>query len=274
MRVNGRERGNMKKLFVAVMMIFFTMSPFAHAEMTGKQIMEEQKIRHEIPFEYTRSVMLLVDKKGNKEKRELEDYHKKLNNSEERFLLVFLSPASIRGTALLTWDYEVGASDQWLYLPAQKRMQRIAQASKKSYFMGTDFTYEDMEPEDIDNFSYSVVGAEDVEGKTCWIIEAVPANAVKQRESGYSRRKIWVSQDSFISMKIEFFDRRDKLIKRQTGRDFVKIKGTAWRPQKTLMNNLKRKHKTLMGVQVRRIEEAVDDSVFTERYILSGKHVQ
>lgn len=263
----------MKQFFVTVAFILL-LAPLAHAEMTGKQIMEGQKKRHEVSSEYTKSVMLLIDKKGNKIKRELEQYHKKLDGNEDKYLLVYLSPASIRGTALLTWDHETTPSDQWLFLPAQKKVQRIAQASKKSYFMGSDFTYEDMEPEDIDNFSYSIVGSEDVSGKRCWVLEALPATPAKQKESGYSSRKIWVAQDTFISMKIEFFGKRGALIKRQIGRDFVNIKGTVWRPKKTLMDNIKRKHKTLMGVQTRTIDESLDDSLFTERIILSGKHIQ
>lgn len=264
----------MTRLVIFAMLFVWAAPACAYAEMTGKGVMLEQKKRQEVVSEYTKSVMLLVDKNGEKEKRELEEFHKKTGDGEERSLLVFLASASIRGTALLTWDYEVGPSDQWLYLPAQKRLQRIAQGSKKSYFMGTDFTYEDMQPEDIDNFTYAIKGEEEVDGQLCWKIEAVPANEEKRKQSGYGSRTIWVSKDTFISMKIEFFGRRGKLVKRQTGRDFVQVKGTAWRPGKTLMDNIRSNHKTLIGVQERTVDEDVDDAVFTERYILTGKHVQ
>jgi hypothetical protein len=163
-------------------------------------------------------------------------------------------------------------------MPATKKMQRIAQGSKKSYFMGTDFTYEDMTPEDIENFKYKVLRMEEVDHvkppKKCYVIESIPANKKQKRSSGYTKRLLWIDSENFLTLKVEFYGRRDKLIKTQKSYEVQHIEGTIFRPKKTIMDNHKKKHKTLTMVKKRITNKDIKNSVFTERFILSGKHTQ
>ena len=241
-------------------------------ELTGRQIMELQKERHAVKSDMADIVMLLIDKKGNKKQRFLIRYGKEFENGLKRALLVFKEPKDIAGTALLTWEIEGGQSKQWLYLPSQKKMQRIANQSRKANFMGTDFTYEDLQPDAIENYNYNILGSEKVNKADCYIVEITPATKEKQRESAYSKRLIWVKKDIFFSVKIEFYDRRGRLIKTQTNHDLTHLEGDVWMAKKSLMTNHKKKHKTLMGVKSRKINIPVDETVFTERFVLSGKH--
>ena len=144
--------------------------------------------------------------------------------------------------------------------------------------MGTDFTYEDMEPEDIDNFNYTILRSEklnqDKKDFDCYVISAVPANEEKKRGSGYSKRIMWIEKEYLYTLKVEFYDRRGRLQKIQTNHELKNVSGTIWRAKKSLMNHLMRKHKTLTGTTSRKINTSVMDSVFTERFILSGKHTQ
>jgi len=247
-------------------------------ELTGRQVMKQQKEQHKVKTEIGNEIMLLVDKDGSKEKRLLKRYAREVGDDVHHYLIVFLDPADIKGTALLTWEQKDRENDQWLYLPAQKKMQRIAKGSKKNYFMGTDFTYEDMEPEDIDNFNYTILRSEklnqDKKESDCYVIEAVPANKEKKRGSGYSKRIMWINKKNLFTLKVEFYDRRARLQKIQTNHALENISGTVWRAKKTLMNHLERKHKTLTGITSRNINTPVKDSIFTERFILSGKHTQ
>ena len=268
-----------KKAVVWTVGILFLFSAAAvSAQMTGRQVMEKQKERHKVKTEIGNEDMMLVDKSGAKENRQVVRYAKEVGKDLHRYLVVFLSPGDIRGTALRTWEKKGGDNDQWLYLPAQKKEQRIAKAGKKNYFMGTDFTYEDMEPEDIDNFNYTVLRTEKVnhDGKDyeCHVVQAVPANEDKARESGYSKRIMWIDKVNLITIKGEFYDRRDRLQKTQTNHEMENIEGTVWRAKKTLMDHQEKKHKTLTGVTARKVNAPIDDSVFTERFILSGKHVE
>ena len=262
------------RLFLLAVLSVVLLGGVAKAEMSGRQIMDKQKSHQEVDSEYVEVVILLADSKGNKEKRLTKQYNKKQEKGEARALLVFLDPADIKGTALLTWDHDKDPSDQWLYLPAQGKMQRIAEGSKKSYFMGTDFTYEDLEPEDMDSYVYTVLKNEDVDGATCWVVEAVPANDAKRRDSSYSKRLLWIRQDNYVTVKVEFYDRRERLMKVQTAHDLENVQGTVWRARKTLMDNVSKQHKTVMGLKVRDLNKPIDDQVFTERFILKGSHLE
>ncbi len=263
-----------RKIVGGVCLFFFFFFCSAATAITGKEIMEMQKERHKVKSEVANEIMILVDKSGNKEKRKVKRYAKEVGNDLHRYLIVFLDPADIKGTALLTWEQKGRENDQWLYLPACKKMQRIARGSKKNYFMGTDFTYEDLEPEDIDNFHYKILREEKFRNHNCYVIEAVPATKQKKRESGYSKRIMWIEKQNLTTLKIEFYDRRGRLQKTQTNYDLVNVGGTVWRANKLLMVNHQRKHKTLIGVTFRQINVNLDDSVFTERFIVSGKYIQ
>jgi outer membrane lipoprotein-sorting protein len=247
-------------------------------EMTGKQVIEKQEKLQKVDTEYGEELMLIKDvKAGSQEKRQARRYGKETAEGLARSLFAFLSPADIGGTAVLTWEQEE-KDDQWLYMPATKKMQRIASGSKKNYFMGTDFTYEDMEGEDMDNFNYNILKTEtlsvDKKKWLCWVIEAIPANKKKKRESGYSKRVMWIDQKNFVTLKIEFYDRRKRLMKTQTVYELENVTGTVWRAKKTMMNNTSKKSQTLSMVTRRNVNEAMADDVFTERFILSGKHTQ
>lgn len=257
--------------------LFCLVSLTGAAELTGRQVMEKQKERHKVKTEIGLENMLLVDKSGHKELRTVKRYAKETGKDLHKYLIVFLSPGDIRGTALRTWENKDRENDQWLYMPAKKSEQRIAKAGKKNYFMGTDFTYEDMEPEDLDNYNYKILRSEKIthDGKSydCYIIEATPATEQKKAESGYSKRIMWIEKTNLTTLKTEFYDRRGNLQKTQTNHEFVNVGGTVWRPQKTIMVHHEKNHQTITATKERKINVPVDNSVFTERFILSGKHL-
>ena len=245
----------------------------AAGTMSGRQIMDEQKKRHNVDSEYAESTLVLVDETGGKEQRVIKAYMKDMGNDLDRSLIVFLEPATVRGTALLTWQQKDRDDDQWLYLPSQKKLQRIAQASKRSYFMGTDFTYEDNQTEQLDDYQYTVLRSEEIDGHDCWVIESLPVSPKKKQESGYSKRTLWIRKDIYFGIKIEYYDRRGRHIKTQTSYKLVNVQGSIWRPGQTLMDNYERNHKTLRGTRTQKINLAIDGEVFTERYIQSEKHL-
>ncbi|MCP4131475.1 MAG: outer membrane lipoprotein-sorting protein [bacterium] len=232
--------------------------------------MKKQKKLHKVKNEQVQEKVILVDKRGSKETRIMKRYGRDYGNSS-KFLIVFLKPNSIKGTALLTWERKNKKNDQWIYLPAAKKLQRIASGSKKSYFMGTDFTYEDMEPETISNYYYTIIKSEKIKGKDCWVIEAAPKPG-KKRLSSYSKRLLWVMKNNYFTVKIKFFDRRKTLVKTQTNYNIHKVRGTVWRAKKAIMNNHKRKHKTVMGTVSRNINSSINSRVFRHSYIESNRH--
>ncbi|MBF0118515.1 MAG: outer membrane lipoprotein-sorting protein [Desulfobacterales bacterium] len=272
----------MKRLFnwtVLTLLFVILISWQAYAAEDGKEIMKKQKEMHKVKLELGQETMLLVDSKtNNKEKRTVKRYTKDVGDELNRYLVVFFEPSDVKGTALLTWEQKNNKNDQWLYMPALGKMQRIADAGKTNYFMGTDFTYEDMEPEKLESYNYTVIRTEkinhDKQDYDCYVIEAKPATPEKIKQSGYSKRILWITKDNLLTLKAEFYNKREQLQKTYSAYDYTKITGTIWRPKKTLMDNTSKNHKTLTMTNERKINEPIDDSVFTERFILSGNHVK
>lgn len=270
-----------KKFVIVILMGFFIFGSAGSLwpqEMTGKDVMRKQKELHNVQSETGNEAMLLVDEKGGKEKRLLKRYTKTFGDDIHRYLLFFLKPADIRGTALLTWENKARENDQWLYLPAHKKMQRIAKGCKKNYFMGTDFTYEDMDPENIDSFNYTILRTEtincDKKPQACWVIESVPADQETAKDSGYQKRVMWIDKLHYNTLKVVYYDHRGRKMKTQTNYAFQNIEGTVWRAKKILMDHHLKRHKTFTLVTDLAINTAVEDNMFVERYILSGKYMQ
>lgn len=259
-------------LMLSMCLAFFMQNAFA--QMTGRDIMQKQKDLQTSKTEFIEQNMILIDNNGKKQTRTVRHYSKEIEVDTYRNLIVFSSPSDIKGTALLTWQHKVRDDDQWLYLPALGKMQRIAKGGKKNYFMGTDFTYEDLQTEELDDYIYTLLKEEVCDEGRCYVIEAKPVDEKRKRQSGYGKRLLWVTKDRYTTTKIEFYDRRLKFIKTQLNRDWAKVGDMMWRAQKSLVDNHKTKHKTLVGTINRKINHEVDDQTFTERFIMTNKHLQ
>lgn len=240
----------------------------------ARTIMTEQQRLHQAPVETATVVMILVDKGGAKKQRVMRTWKKKMDDGLTRSLTVFTEPADIEGTALLNWELPDGGAKQWLFLPAMGKMQRVSSSSRTDYFMGTDFTYEDLEADDLDQFDMVLAGEAEVDGQSCHVIEVTPATEAKRRESGYGKRVFTVRKDILFTVKIEFFDPRGRLLKVQTAHELENVSGQMWMARKSLMDNQRTRHKTLMGVVARQTDAVVDDEVFTERSVLEGLYKQ
>ncbi len=266
---------NMKQLIVFLSVIVFVLPGGVCAEeMTGRRIMDLVQERHSVKTDTADIVMLIIDKKGNRKERFLKRYIKESDSGLTRSLIVFREPKDIAGTALLTWELDGGQSKQWLYLPSEKKLQRMARSSLKSYFMGTDLTYEDLMPDQMDEYTYALGDEKSLDGNDCYVITIVPGTKEKAKRSGYSKRVVYVRKDILFTVKIEFYDHRGRLLKTQTNHDLERLDGDAWTAKKALFVRHKINQKTLMGVKNRRADIILDDSVFTEGFILSGKHLQ
>lgn len=264
----------MKCLFAFLALLTFLFPAGASAEgMTGRRIMDLVKQRHEVQNDKADLVVLVIDKRGHRKERFLRRYIKKFDNGLARNLIVFLEPKDIEGTALLTWELEGGQSKQWLYLPEEKQLQRLASSNRKSYFMGTDLTYEDLMPERADDYTYTLTGEEPIEGGACYVVRITHASEAKAKTSGYSKRVVYVRKDILFTVKMDFYDQRGTLLKTQTAHDLERRAGDAWTAKKILIVNHDRHRRTLMGVKNQSSEIVLDESVFNEKFILSGKYL-
>ncbi|MFC1856558.1 outer membrane lipoprotein-sorting protein [Thermodesulfobacteriota bacterium] len=241
------------------------------AEMTGRQILEKVEQLHSVQDEETIVEMHLINKRGNIKKSKVRNLFMKTGDKSVKTMTFFLEPRTVRGTGLLTWTHKDKEDDQWLYFPSAEKERRISSVGKKNRFMGSDFTYEDNRPENLDTHTYTVTGSENVADHDCYIIEALPATDQEKKESGYSKRKIWIRKDIFLPVKVEFYSKRGKLIKYMVGENPEKVTETAWRSTKVTMKNIKKKHETIMFLQIQGINRGLEESLFTLKNLKSMK---
>ena len=253
---------------VAALAVFFPWLALGGEQMTGRQIMEKQKQLHESKDEDFKQDMLLIDRNGNTSKREVINYYLKSADGLTKTMINFLAPADVRGTGLLTWEQKGREDDQWLYLPASGKERRIAASGKKNKFMGTDFAYEDLRPENLDTHTYNLIGSEAVGGKDCYVLEALPATEQEKSESGYSKRKFWIRKDIFFTVKKEFYNKQRQLEKISIDEELENVSASMWRSKKVTMEDIKAKHKTANITTERKIDKGIADGKFTLRELM------
>jgi hypothetical protein len=254
-----------KKLLLTLALILLTAAPAA--AMTGAEILEQQRERHSVSSGKCKAEMMLVDGKGNEQARVLKFLTKEDADGRD-FLAVFLEPDDVRGTALLAKMPDRGKSELYLYLPAAGAMQRISGAGKKNAFMGSDFTFEDLQPEPIENFEYEILRSEVLDGQNCWVIRAVPADRRQARASAYSKRLLWITKAHMATLRVEFYDRRENLEK-----FLVNKKITIWRPEISIMENAKTGHKTIITlIGEEEVNIPLEDSLFSTEALVNRVH--
>lgn len=238
----------------------------------GLEIMQEMEKSQSTNFEYELQELTLQDLKSkSEEKRQMQRFSRDQEN-QKRTLISFMAPVDIRGTALLNWENESREDDQWLYLPALKRTQRIASSGKKNYFLGTDFTFADLESETLSEYNYTCESIFKCGRNECYKIIALPKTPEIQTKTDYSKRILTIRQDNLTNLRIEFFDNREQLLKTLNNTNW-KQHGSVWRPDKSVMTRHD-VHETTIMVGERKIGEPIDDVTFTERFLLNGMHLR
>ncbi len=153
----------------------------------------------------------------------------------DKSLTIFTSPADISGTALLSHAKILEPDDQWLYLPALKRVKRISSANKSGPFVGSEFAFEDFTSLELNKFTYKYLRSEPCASLTCDVIERLP----RYEHSGYTRQIAWVDQQCFQIRQVEFYDRRGDLLKTLTLEDYRLHRESYWRAHTLHMVNHK-----------------------------------
>ena len=160
--------------------------------------------------------MILIDKNGDQRTRQVKSYGRDAgpNGKDSEGIMFFLSPADVKNTGFLSYDYYDDAKDddQWLYLPALKKVKRIASSDKSSNFMGTDFTYADMNERHTKNYDYKLLKEDVLNGDKVWVIEATPITEKEKEETGYTKSVMFVRQDIFLVVRaLSFVEKGNKL---------------------------------------------------------------
>jgi hypothetical protein len=160
----------------------------------------------------------------------------------DQSLIVFDTPRDIEGTALLSHAKILDPDDQWLYLPALKRVKRISSVNKSGPFVGSEFAFEDFTALELNKYAYQYVGEEDCGEMVCDVVERTP----RYEHSGYTRQLSWIDQTTYQVQKVEFFDRRGELLKTLTLADYRQYQDRFWRSHRLDMVN----HRTGKSTQL------------------------
>jgi outer membrane lipoprotein-sorting protein len=177
--------------------------------------------------------MTLRNKRGEQTIRRLRSRTLEQADDGDRSLIIFDDPRDIRGTALLTFTHKQGPDDQWLYLPALKRVKRIASSNRSGPFVGSEFAYEDLGSQEVEKYDYRLVGEEMFDDRAHFVIERRPRDS----KSGYTRHVIWVDQEEYRTFKVDYYDRKGSLLKTLNAGEYQQYLGRYWRPGRMEMVN-------------------------------------
>ncbi len=178
--------------------------------------------------------MILRNKHGQESIREMRYRALEVLGDGDKSLIIFDNPKDVNGTAFLNYTHKVSDDDQWLYLPALKRVKRISSRNKSGSFMGSEFAYEDISGQEIEKYTYKWLRDEPCDNTQCFVIERYP---VDRENSGYSRQVVWIDKDEYRTWKVEYYDRKDSLLKTLTMSDYKKYNDQFWRPSRLYMIN-------------------------------------
>jgi outer membrane lipoprotein-sorting protein len=177
--------------------------------------------------------MTLRNRQGQESTRELRLSTLEVDGDGDKSLTIFDSPRDIKGTAFLSYTHSLTADDQWLYLPALKRVKRIASANKSGPFVGSEFAYEDLTSQEIEKYSYKWIRDERIDDRDTFVVEQYPV----YEYSGYTRRVVWIDKEMYQPLKIEFYDRKNALLKTLAMSEYTQYLERYWRSAKMEMIN-------------------------------------
>ncbi|MDF1877256.1 outer membrane lipoprotein-sorting protein [Sulfurimonas sp. SAG-AH-194-L11] len=217
--------------------------------------------------------MILVDKSKKIRVRDLKVYTKN-RGTDTLKLMFFLTPADVKDTAFLTYDYEDSNldDDQWLYLPALQKVKRIASSDKSSSFMGSDFTYSDMTSRNVQDYSYKIMKETKAQGHKVWQLLVTPKSQKIVDETGYTKSIMFVRQDNFVVIQALNYIKAGNKLKYMMVKDLELIDGiwTVKEMQMVTKKGKKTLHKSVFKFSNIKYNQDLDESLFTTRTLQRG----
>jgi len=225
----------MKKLLLVTLLVLFSTQTFAlTAQDRGLQIITEVDKR-DTGFGDTKATlnMRLIDRRGNESLRSLKMKTLEVIGDGDKSLTIFSTPRDIKGTAFLSFTHALVPDEQWLYLPALKRVKRISSSNKSGPFLGSEYAFEDLTSFEVAKYNYTYLRDETIDGIACFVLELTP----NYKHSGYTRELVWIDQARYIAIKVDYYDRKESLIKTQTFKNYKQYLNQYWRAGEQIMTN-------------------------------------
>ena len=260
-------------LLVLMSVLSFSSKVFAEVLPEGDWIVQQINMKPDGRQVSRKLTMTMIDRRGKKRVRETFGY-RKYYGKERRSIIIYLSPRNIKNTGFLTFDYPEPDrdDDQWLYLPALRKVRRISASDRGDYFLGTDLTYEDVKQEgkiETSDYTCETVGEETVNNHKTFHVKCIPQSTHIAKELGYGRNDIWVEKENWVIVKSEYRDIRNTPLKGLRAEDIRLVDGI-WTRHKLIVENYKTGHKTIFLFTDVDYKKEVKDRVFTKRALERG----
>jgi len=240
------------------------------AEYSAAEVMRMVDERYDGDSSIAEITMVLIDRRDRQRVRDLKLYSIDYG-VDTKTLSLFESPADIRGTAYLNFDWKESLrdDDSWLYLPALQRVKRLASSDTSDSFLGSDFTYADINGIEVDWYDYNFINeSEIVDDEECWVIEIIPKPEFKDRAeeaTGYSKMQSWISKEKLIQIRGQVWELRGNRVKFFTSSEIEQIEGiwTVKRPQAITTRNNRQEHASVLQINSIDYNVSVADELLT-----------
>lgn len=254
------------RLLMAAMVLLTAASAFSQEKISGLQVIQNVYDRPAPKDQEGVLTMTLINSRGDERVRTIKQFIKDYGKVEKK-IMFFVKPADVKNTSFMNWSYDQEGKDddQWIYLPALKKVKRISSDSKSDYFMGSDFTYDDLGDRHPTDDTHKILREEKLNGEDCYVVESTP----KDPDYMYSKTVTWVIKDKWIGLKKEFYDEDGELLKTLTVEKYGKIK-KYWLITHSVMHNVQKDHTTDMQLADLKIDSGISDKQFTERMMRRG----
>lgn len=253
----------MKKAFIllAVMLL-----PFEVSAITGDEVMKKSQEA----FLYAgkdfkaRVMMKLISKGGQERVREMTMLRKNAGapGGEQKYFIYFFQPADVKDMTFMVYKYPAKDDDRWLFVPAIHMVRRIAAQDKRSSFVGSDFTYEDVSGRDLEDDTHAIAKEEKLGARDCFVIKSTP----KAGDVDYRHKLSWIDKVTFLPVKEEYFDRKGEPYKVFTADEVRDVKGLPTVTKRT-MKNLQSGHSTEVAYMKVDYNIGIEDNLFSERFL-------
>jgi len=244
----------------------------AHADgPSGREIMEKVTVTRKLDGSEATVKMAIYDEKGQLREREIAMATKLYDGGKtEKRVYRFLAPADVKGTGILVFDYENKADDMWIFMPALRKTRRILSSQGTQAFMGSEFSFADLNVPALDDFDYTVQKDEAcADGDTCWTVDVSPKNKDVSDADGYSKKTYWVSKSKLVVVRGLFYARDGKLLKELVARDIklLDAKNKRYRSLHMEMINKQNNRRSVFETTKMTFAPSTKDEYFTTSYI-------
>lgn len=208
----------------------------------------------------TKVAMRLINAQGSQRERALNMWRSNVGTAgDQRYLITFDAPADVRGMGFLVWKFARREDDRWLYFPALKAVKRVAADDKRSSFVGSDFTYEDVSGRDLDEERHVLLRQEDLQDRPVYVVESKP-----KADAAYAKRLSWIDRERWLPLKEEYYDAQGKL-QRAFNADKVENISGHWTVTARTMVNAQTGHRTEVVFKSMRYDAGLAEDLFAER---------